>query len=223
MTKLILAFAVAAFTFNAHATVWFGFTDSGGHPVVVGLSSGPIATGPEDHAGMVGHFRLQKHFIGMGAYPLSTDEFEAAKQLELESATSEEFLAKLEREFPARRFIVGSVDGKILATKGETGCNQTNPYCGILESGSFHIVGGGLIDENVLLTSKTVYEQEYSRSTGNQLACKIIDAITGSGGEIKEFYNGVIWTVDGKTETLIKEEMTEADLIPKLKSQYCPN
>jgi hypothetical protein len=223
MTKLISAFAVAAFTLNAHATVWFGFTDSKYHPVIVGLSSGPIAVGPEDHAGMVGHFRLQKHFIGMGAYPLSTEEFEDAKQLELESANSEEFIAKLGREFPSRRFIVGALDGKILATKGETGCNDTNPYCGIETSGSFHIVGGGLIDQHVLLDPLRTYEHEYSRSSGPELACKIIDALVAAGGEIKEFQNGVIWTSAENGETLIKEELPEHELIPKLKARYCPN
>lgn len=222
MTKSILSFAVAAFTCSAQATVWFGFTDSKNHPVIVGLSSGPITVGPENGAGMVGHFRLQKHFIGMGAYPLSFDEYEAAKQLELESATSEEFLAKLEREFPARRFMVGAIDGKILATKGDTGCNDTNPYCGIEASGAFHIVGGGLVDENVLLNPVHTYEREYSRSTGNQLACKVIDSLLGAGGEIKEFENGVIWTIGDGGETLIKESLPENELIPKLKSQYCP-
>ncbi len=222
MTKFILALTAALATCHAHATVWFGFTDSDGNPVVVGLSSGPITIAESDKSGYVGHLRLSRHFLGIGAYPLDRYEFEKARELELESQTSEEFLAKLETEFPDRRFLIGADDGKILMTAGHTGCNATNVYCGYEQSGSFHIVGGGLIDQNVLVNPMHTFNAEAAHASANALACKIVDSILGAGGEIKDFYHGVIWTKTAHGETLLREVATESELIPKLKSQYCP-
>lgn len=224
MKKYFLLFAIAIATANAHATIWFGFTAQDGTPVIAGLSSGPIALGPDDGHGFMGHMRLSKHFVGIGAFVMSQNEYELATKLESQSQTSEEFLSKMESAFPERRFVIGSIaDGKILSTQGSTGCNSTNVYCGMEQVGSFFVNGGGLVDQAVLSSAKQAYESEASRLSVHPLACRIIDAIATSGGEIKDFQYGVLWTYANSGEILLKEQLKESELLPKLKAQFCPD
>ena len=211
MAKYFVFLAVVAAAANAHATIWFGFTASDGTPVIAGLSSGPIALGPDDGHGFMGHMRLAKHFVGIGAFVMSQNEYELAAQLESQSQTSEEFLEKMEHEFPERRFMIGSIsDGKVLSSQGATGCNSTNVYCGMDQVGTFIVNGGGLVDQNVISSAKHAFETESPRLSSNQLTCRIIDSIATSGGEIKDFQYGVIWTATSSGEMLIKRCFTLA-------------
>ena len=222
-SSLVLAALMSFTCTQAHATIWFGFTSSDGTPVIAGLSSGPIALGPDDGHGFMGHMRLAKHFVGIGAFVMSQNEYELAVKLESQSQTSEEFLAKMESAFPERRFMIGSiVDGKVLSSQGTTGCNSTNVYCGMDHVGTFIVNGGGLVDQNVLLNAKHVFEAESPRLSSHQLTCRILDSIATSGGEIKDFQYGVIWTSTNSGETLIKEQLKETELLSKLKAQFCP-
>jgi hypothetical protein len=222
MTKYFVLCAVAVSAIHAHATIWFGFTGASGAPVVAGLSSGPITTGEQSRRPYVGHFRLLKHFVGVGAFVMADFEREKAAELEQESASSEEFIAKMEKQFPDRRFMIGSLDGKILTTIAATGCNATNVYCGADHSGGFHVNGGGLTDQNVIVAAKRAYETQSAHLNDNQLTCHILEAIASSGGEIKDFQYGVIWTAGANGETKILESRPEAELLSKLKSRFCP-
>ena len=224
---------VRAFTFfclmlffqNANATVWFGFKSASGSSIVVGLSSGPITYSMGDNVPHIGNISVGNTFVGVGAMAIPVWYTSAILKMSEEAKSSALFLNSLKEAFPDRRFIIGSSDGSILVTTGETGCNSTNVYCGDAVNGNFAIVGGGLVSSEVLAAAMQTYKEGTSLGLPfRDLACKVINSVVSSGGEIKDFQYGVAWIrkESGQSEVIKYDSSEESILVDELVKKVCP-
>jgi hypothetical protein len=207
-------------TERSEATLWFGLSDTQGHSIVVGLSSGPITSHP-DRNSFFGHLDLDNGFVGVGATAIPSMQAKTIHNLNERARGPQDMIVGLERTFSTRRFIVAYDDGTILATQGATGCNSTNVYCGKAARERFAIVGGGLSSADVISAPLKFYDENLNRTEWRDLACKLIDVILSKGAEVQDFEYGVIWTFDGQALTSLFESKSESQLIGEVKTEIC--